>query len=228
MLCPLALWRPVANHGGTMRSHTGLVLHVQEGTGSLFSWFDDPASQVSSHLWLAKDGTMEQYVDTDVEAWAEAAGNPDYLSVETEGFASEALTAYQIRSLAALLEWCHLVYGVAMAGPVAHGEAGFTPHCNPDGSPDPAWGNHTCPGRWRLGQMAQIVALANGTPNVPGGSTEMDSVVAPNGDIISHYRTPDNHLLEVTRRAGHQGEAATSELEIIDITAQYPQFLVVS
>jgi GH25 family lysozyme M1 (1,4-beta-N-acetylmuramidase) len=65
------------------------------------------------------------------------------------------------------------------------------------------------------------------------GATEMDSVVAPNGDIVGHYRTPDNHLLEVTRKAGTQGEPANppgqpENLSVIDITAQYPTVLVVS
>jgi len=62
---------------------------------------------------------------------------------------------------------------------------------------------------------------------LPEGSIEMDSVIAPNGDNIAHYRTPANHLLEVTRKAGQQGEPATTGLEIIDITAQFPQFQVV-
>ena len=63
-------------------------------------------------------------------------------------------------------------------------------------------------------------------PPIPEGSIEMDSQVAPNGDIVGHYRTPQNHLLEVTRKAGQQGDPATQGLEIIDITAQYPQFTV--
>ena len=63
---------------------------------------------------------------------------------------------------------------------------------------------------------------------IPEGSEEMDSVVAPNGDIVSHYRTPANHLLEVTRKAGDQGEAASQGLSIIDITQAYPQFQVAS
>ena len=54
----------------------------------------------------------------------------------------------------------------------------------------------------------------------------MDSVVAPNGDIVSHAVTPAGHYLEITRKAGNQGTVATQELEIIDITAQYPEFVV--
>ena len=233
MICPLAVQRPIThNHGGPMRSHLGLVLHVQEGNGSLQGWFDNPSSGVSAHFWCAKDGTIEQYLSTDVTAWAEAAGNPDYISVETEGFVAEALTPNQIVKVAALLNWCGWMYGVPAVGPVAHGARGFTPHCNPDGSIDPAWGGHSCPGAVRLGQMPTILATAHQPEPTPPpsteGSEEMDSVVAPNGDIVSHYRTPANHLLEVTRKSGDQGEAATVGLSIVDITAQYPQFEVTS
>lgn len=68
------------------------------------------------------------------------------------------------------------------------------------------------------------------TPTPPPtleGAEEMDSVVAPNGDIVSHYRTPQNHLLEVTRKAGTQGEALPAGLSILDLTAEWPQFQVV-
>ena len=54
----------------------------------------------------------------------------------------------------------------------------------------------------------------------------MDSVVAPNGDIVSHAVTTAGHYLEITRKAGNQGTVATQELEIIDVTAQYPEFVV--
>lgn len=179
MRCPFATWRPVANHGGAMAAHLGLVLHVQEGDGSLFGFFNNPASQVSAHFWCSKAGQLEQYVDTDVTAWAEAAGNPSYLSVETEGFATEALNAAQLAKVALLLAWAAGVYRFPIAGPVAHGQPGLTPHCNPDGTPDPAWGNHTCPGPTRLAQMPEIVKLA--TP-APTKGTEMQVAPTPSGD----------------------------------------------
>ncbi len=54
----------------------------------------------------------------------------------------------------------------------------------------------------------------------------MDSAVAQNGDIVSHAVTPAGHYLEITRKAGKQGLSATDGLSIIDITAQYPGFVV--
>ena len=54
----------------------------------------------------------------------------------------------------------------------------------------------------------------------------MDSVVAQNGDIVSHAVTPAGHYLEITRKADAQGLPATDDLSIIDITAAYPGFTV--
>lgn len=195
MLCPFAISKPVRNHGGPMAEVRGLVLHVQEGNGSLAGWFDNPASGVSAHFWAAKDGALEQYVEALTQtAWAEAAGNPYYLSVETEGFVGEPLTAEQVATVAALLVWTHQEYSAPLIGPVAHGARGFTQHCNPDGTPDPAWGNHVCPGPIRLAQMPAILAVANST-TTPGGTDVLIAgtpsgkgyyLVKPDGSVFAY------------------------------------------
>jgi N-acetylmuramoyl-L-alanine amidase len=201
MRCPFADWKPVGNHGGLMRSHRGLVVHVQEGNGSLAGYFNNPASQVSAHFWAAKDGRLEQYVDSDSVAWAQAGGNPDYLSVETEGFAREFLTEQQIATLGRLLAWVHASYGVPLVGPVRHGQSGLTTHSQPDGIPDPLWGNHPCPGTRRLGQLALVLAAAGSEPqpapraqgrnmiahdNVTGGNW----IVRSNGNVYAFDGAP--------------------------------------
>jgi hypothetical protein len=159
MKCPFATWIPVQNHGGNMTAHLGLVLHVQVGNGSLAGYFNNPASGVSAHFWASKTGQLEQYVDTDSIAWAQVAGNPNYLSVETEGYPNEPLTEPQMQIVADLLLWSSETYNFPIVGPVAHGNKGFTQHCNLNGTPDPAWGDHTCPDPLRMGQMGDIIAL---------------------------------------------------------------------
>jgi len=161
----------------------GLVLHVQVGNGSLYGYFNNPASQVSAHFWCAADGRLEQYVDTDVVAWAEAAGNPNYLSVETEGFPTDPLTPAQISKLAELLYWSAATYGFPISGPTPHGQPGFSQHCNPDGTPDPAWGNHTCPDPIRMAQMADIIAAAIPPLPVPIKEETMSICALPNGGV---------------------------------------------
>lgn len=160
-LLPGALWKPVVNHSGPMTAHNGLVLHVQDGDNSPFGWFDNPASEASSHWWVAKDGTIEQYVDADLEAWAQESGNSSYNSVETEGLPAEPLTAQQIESVASILVWGHGRYGWPIQ-PCSHGGQGFTTHAfYPSGTPDPAWGDHPCPGNVRTGQVPIILATAS-------------------------------------------------------------------
>lgn len=163
MICPGATWRPVQNHGGPIPvvvSGRGLVVHVQEGNGSPWGWFNNPASQVSSHWWISKAGVLEQYVDTDFEAWAQMAGNASYHSVETEGLASEALTTAQAVMLAALYRWGHQMFGWPFQT-CDHGGRGLTTHAHyPSGIPDPAWGGHPCPGALRAGQLPSILKLA--------------------------------------------------------------------
>jgi N-acetylmuramoyl-L-alanine amidase len=226
VICPFASYLPVGNHGPAMLAHQGLVLHVQQGNGSLYGYFNNPASQVSAHFWCSKTGALEQYVDTSVVAWAEAAGNSTYLSVETEGMDTEALTPQQVATVARLLAWAANGFGFPIIGPVAHGQRGFTPHCNPNGTPDPGWGNHPCPGPIRLAQMPEIVTAAQPPPPIEKEYEIMDSTTAANGDIVSHAVTPQGHYLEITRKSGQQGEAANQGLSIIDITAAYPQFSV--
>lgn len=167
MWLPGAAARPVVNHGGPMARQLGLVVHVQQGDGSPFGWFNDPASQVSSHLWVGKDGTLEQYVDLADQAWAQVAGNPDYLSIETEGFDTEELTAEQVGGLSALIAWGHRTLGWP-AVMVDHGGRGITTHAHwPSGTPDPAWGGHPCPGPLRAGQLANLVARLGPIPAPP-------------------------------------------------------------
>src|SRR5580765_278338 len=104
-VCPFATWRPVVNHSGTMSAQLGLVLHVQQGNGSVFGEFQNPASQASYHFWVSKAGVLEQYVDTDSQAWAQIAGNSSYTSIGTEGVVEEPLTDAQMAQIAKVYKW---------------------------------------------------------------------------------------------------------------------------
>jgi N-acetylmuramoyl-L-alanine amidase len=226
MKCPFAKWLPVQNHGGPMMNHYGLVLHVQVGNGSLAGYFNNPASQVSAHFWASKIGELEQYVDTDQVAWAESAGNPNYLSVETEGYPNEPMTSDQILIVADLLVWCAKEYNFPIVGPVAHGAKGFTQHCNLDGTPDPAWGNHTCPEAIRMRQMPTIISLA--TPpepvTIPKGETTHMEVITINGaEYLVSNIVANGHLVQVRQVLTSVGGASTTQnTSIIDLTDAWP------
>lgn len=158
-ICPFAGWHPVQNHSGPLSTRAGLILHVQEGNGSLAGYFNNPAAQASSTFWVSKGGILEQYVDADLRAWAQAAGNDSYNSVETEGYTGEALTDAQINTLAKLYAWGHHVYGWPLQLAESPGQAGLGWH-GMGGGP---WGGHFgCPGDLRKSQRARIVQLAGG------------------------------------------------------------------
>lgn len=156
---PGAIWRPVVNfHPNGVRERRGLALHVQAGNNSPFGWFNTPASEASSDFWVGKDGTIEQYVDTGVDyAWAQAAGNPYYASVETEGHPDEPLTDRQVEGVAKIYAWGHGAFAWPLVVVDSTTQHGLTWH----GVGGSNWGGHTgCPGDLRKAQRAAIIALA--------------------------------------------------------------------
>lgn len=156
-LVPSFDYRPVPNTAGDAIRPVGLVLHVQVGLGSLAGWFSNPAAQASSTLWAGKAGEREQYVPSDVRAWAQGAGNDLYDSIETEGHPSEPLTAQQVESVAQAYADGVRTYGWALAVTDTVGASGLI--CHGDGGA--AWGNHPgCPGPIRAGQRAEIIRRA--------------------------------------------------------------------
>lgn len=156
-LVPTFSYRPVANTAGDPIEPIGLCLHVQAGDGSPWGWFNNPTSQVSSNLWAGRNGEREQYVPSDVRAWAQAAGNGMYDSIETEGYPSEVLTAAQVETVAQAYADGVRTFGWALAVVDTPGESGLILHS--DGGI--GWGNHPgCPGPLRADQRPQIIARA--------------------------------------------------------------------
>lgn len=189
MRYPRATWRPVTNHGGSIDTWLGLVLHVETGTASPWSTFANPADGASSHFAVGNgvngfgEGAVEQYVDTGTESWAQVAGNGSYLSVETEGKTGEALDADQIEALAQLYAWLHTVHGIPLVLSTAPGEPGFGWH----GMGGDAWGGHfDCPGAPRIAQRQTILNRAAQilTSTTIEGVQIMGVCVAPTGAVI--------------------------------------------
>lgn len=163
-LCPFAVQKPVSAHGGAVTAHLGLVLHVTAGEGDPFYEFANPNNQVSSHFGIGNgqggfaDGALEQYVDTANQSWAQAAGNSTYVSVETEGQPTEALSAAQIATLANLYVWLNSTHGIPYIITDTPGMPGFITH----GDGGNAWGGHFgCPGPLRTPQRSAVLSLAN-------------------------------------------------------------------
>jgi N-acetyl-anhydromuramyl-L-alanine amidase AmpD len=170
-------WRPIAaNTGGALRP-IGLILHHAVADGSLFNFFNSPAAQVSAHFWVAQDGTVEQYVDSEVVAWHGMALNAAYCGVETEGCSespyAEPMTEAMVAALAVLYAEGALRHGWPNALAEATGQPGFGYH-----RMEVATG---CPCDVRLARRPDVLARAfsGATPPAPGPLPPPGSAPAP-------------------------------------------------
>ncbi len=184
---------PTVNVGGPIGAIRLVVLHIQEGTqaGSI-DWCKKPSSQVSAHFFNAKDGTLNQLVDTGQTAWAQAGYNAVALSIENEGNTGDSLTAAQVTNCAKLLARAHQIYGVPLqatdeptgSGLIGHGLLGVVGGNHPD-----------CPGSPVLAQRGEIVSQAQGI--LSGGST---------GTAGSFPGWPGNYLTYLPGQPAMQGD----------------------
>lgn len=114
---PHAIWKPV-----TVKSRARLTtvdrfnLHIAVSeTSSLHSFFNRKGNP-DSHFYVRRDGTVEQYVDTQYRAYCDVEGNGSSISVETQGGVKnpnqEEWTEEQVKALAALWAWVRKTHGV--------------------------------------------------------------------------------------------------------------------
>lgn len=229
MLCPFAIQKSSPNHGGPIGTIIGVVEHVTAGESDPWGTFANPANQVSSHFGIGNgqggmaDGLIEQYVDTSLTAWAEAAGNAHYISVETEGVPSEALTPAQVTAFGKVYAWVHQVHGVPLVITDTPGQPGLITH----GDGGAAWGGHTgclpldstevlTPQGWRsLGDVHKETLLASWSAD--SGLIEFASplaIVTPYVDrtvsVAGFEMTPD-HRIYVHRSDGPYRKVLTAE-----------------
>ncbi len=165
-----AKWTPTNAFTSASDPKIGAVVHVSAGSAeSAIATFQNTANKVSAHFVVSgagdpySDGTIFQMVDTADDAWAQEAGNyapTAYIAIEFSGLPTAPMTTGQVLSGAAIVAWASKVHGFPLVGVVPHGMPGVTSHSNPDGTPDPAWGDHVCPGSIRLAQIPEIIYLA--------------------------------------------------------------------
>jgi hypothetical protein len=117
-------YQPGGSAGGVMPSCHRLILHTAVSAApSLFEWFSRPGNAVA-HFYVAADGSVEQYVNTDRRSSAVLNGNHDAISVETQdkgrpfhewsGSNVPAWTEEQVRALAEIAVWCHRHHGIPL------------------------------------------------------------------------------------------------------------------
>jgi peptidoglycan hydrolase-like protein with peptidoglycan-binding domain len=190
----------------------GVVVHIMDGTfdGSK-SWFNNPTAQASAHFGTRKDGYAEQWVDTKDKAWAEMAGNGNYISVENEAVSGESLTDGQISRVAEVLSWAHRAYGVPLQLANAPGDRGLGWH----GMGGAAWGGHfDCPGDAVKAQFNEIIRRAGGgtvtpapapspvpvpkAPDFPGEYLKLQSPMLHDGNVSVWQRKMAERMWSIT------------------------------
>ncbi|MEX5636546.1 N-acetylmuramoyl-L-alanine amidase [Parafrankia sp. FMc2] len=157
----------------------GLIPHVQMGTAPLFGWFSDPASGVSSHLWLGRDGEMDQYVALDDKAWAQGAGNAHWVSCECAGRDTDDYTPIQVQRLGELFAWGIREFG--WRPQITDSTTGYGLGTHRMGGA--AWGGHSCPGNIRANRRGDILAVALGRSTPPSPALPEDDVPLTEDDL---------------------------------------------
>lgn len=169
MRCPFATWQGSPNNysGGMDVQPMGVVLHIEEGTeAGTVATFHNPGAQASSHFGIAKDGHIDQFVDTHDAAWAEVEGNRHWISIEHEGHAGDVLTPEQLDADAHIIAW---LKQLGLNFPLVITDNTGAPGIGWHGMGGGAWGGHTgCPGDAIKNQRGELIAKVDGLLHTPG------------------------------------------------------------
>lgn len=189
-----ASWRPIpVNYTANGQTEVrGVVVHIMAGTlPGTDSWFRNPQARASSHFGTGKAGALYQWVDTKDRAWAQAAGNTSWISVENEGKGGDILTDEQLDANAEVLAWAHQVYSVPLQ--VASGTSGRGLGYHAMGGS--AWGGHTsCPGPKIVAQLPEIVRRAKNIINHEEDDMDAGDVWGFNGKLPNGKPDPSDAL----------------------------------
>lgn len=110
---PGAVRKPLAhNFTNKVRKTTNaVVLHVAVSeSATLHGWFNNPRARASSHFYVRRDGTVEQYIPVDKISWAGVKSDQRAVSIETQGMGTGEWTYAQLDAMAAIITWCRTKY----------------------------------------------------------------------------------------------------------------------
>ncbi|KUO73433.1 MAG: N-acetylmuramoyl-L-alanine amidase [Desulfosporosinus sp. BRH_c37] len=128
MLKPTIIWKGSPNFSSPKGYKIlAIVDHIMSGTlAGTDAWFANPASKVSSHFGVGKNGEINQYVDLKNPAWANggvnkpswplliSGVNPNYytVSIEHEGDSGDVMPEAQYQATLALHRWLVETFGI--------------------------------------------------------------------------------------------------------------------
>ena len=112
-------WMPGAVKKPLTRNYTNrerkvtnaVILHVAVSeSASLHGWFNNPRAGASSHFYVRRDGTIEQYIPINLISWAGVQSDQRAISVETQGMGHGAWTAKQVQAMQQIIKFCQSTY----------------------------------------------------------------------------------------------------------------------
>jgi N-acetylmuramoyl-L-alanine amidase len=241
---PAAVWKPVDRYtpGGSscqlMWEVNRIMFHTAvSNSESLYAMMAKPGT-ATSHFYVRKDGTVEQYVDCAYRSTACLEGNPDSITVESwdgypHGWANGSdvpnWTDAQLRSLADLAAWAHTEYGVPLdACPDSKpGSRGVAYHRqgidNWRVSGGQYWSNSrgkVCPGDRRVNQIGQIITMAadGGEDDMALDEKDLENIAGRVNRVLGDY----NAKGEPRNEDNEDPEAGNTRLAQIEKLAGKP------
>ena len=165
----------------------GVILHTDAGdSASLYNYFNGPSGGIESHFHIPKSKPVEQYRDTGYEADANLKANSffvngkrfGFLSVETQGLASDPWNAYQLAEIKKLILWAKSVHPAIMLrvcpSPTSAGIGYHTLFGSPSEWTPVA---KSCPGPVRIKQFNDVLVpwmkTLTAPPTTPSGGLTM-------------------------------------------------------
>ncbi len=245
---PGAVRKPVAYRGlGRRQSVAAACLHTNGGPGSsLYGWWSSVAakgSTVGAQFQVFLDGTVEQYVDTDLVVFHAYALSRWAVGIEHQdnGTNRTPFSAEQIKATAGILTWLGVPPRM-LTSPTPAAGVGYHQQFSQFNQ-----SGHDCPGPVRRAQLPAVLAAMGGTlagprslgpgdsgPDVaalqkalntfPGSAVTVDGSFGPGTEAAvrafqhAHGLTPDG-IVGPTARSALEGEMPLTSADIAAVAA---------
>jgi hypothetical protein len=204
---PGAKKREIRKHRTRIQGPRRVINHVAVSNGkSLYGYFSLPSTNVCSHFYVAKDGTVEQYVSTAYRAPANYQANDDSISIETAGGVtdanSEPWTPQQVVALIKLHRWIHDAHDIPMVmlpdsksgrRGVGYHRQGIDPWRVSGGEYWSTARGKICPGSKKISQLPGIVRLAKEDDEDMPTAREVADELASNNKYLEAIGATTHH-----------------------------------
>lgn len=188
-LCPFAVHEllPENNEQGRINPTTVICHRAVSSAKDLYGYWNSPGVVLESHFYIAEDGTIYQYMDTNVRADANVDANAFAVSIETWDGGNtpdwEGWNSQQVYALKKLILWICDTHGIKKGPALTWNGGGIGGH---NWFPEPwADGPRGCPGTERNRQLREdiIPAVASGNIEDDDWMTDIREPVVTVGGI---------------------------------------------